>query len=131
MTRWPTMLVAHVWIMPRPPVRTVMPTIVPPSTQRSCMSGWPPSGNSASSKTERTRTGLTTPSPAVTRISAAMPMAWSEYGLKEPAALRATLRFGVDINHLRGESSLARGVVGGSRIFLCYAVMHMCYDQAS
>ena len=60
-------------MMPRPPLTTVA-AVMMPDRIHSIRKSTPPGGKSASSKTERMSNGLTTPSPAVTRISSTTPM---------------------------------------------------------
>ena len=59
--------------MPSPPLTTVAAIMMLDSIHSIRMS-MPPGGKRASSKTERMSSGLTTPSPAVTRISSTTPM---------------------------------------------------------
>ena len=66
--------------MPRPPVATVIPAITPTSSQSRSRSGVPDGENSAESNTTRMSNGFTTPSPAVTKMSAPTTDTLNQYG---------------------------------------------------
>ncbi len=110
MTRWPTRLVRNVWTIPRPPVTTVMPAITPARIQSRSRSGVPAAGNSAESKTTRINTGLTTPSPAVTKMSRPTAATVGRYGLKV-AAMRHTRPVRAELSGLSSFSTMPCGVV--------------------